>query len=188
MKNSRCQRIEAAALGWSLRDFGISVDGRTDMDGDGLVDVAVGAQGAAVVLRHRDPPGSFQIPFFKDCGDDDECVTDLVLKATTDIVGSRQSPHILRKGRRRMLVQVELENRGENAYNASLWLQLPGNLHFSSLVLQEPSSVKLECSTLGGQRRRCSVGYPVFRSQAKVSFTLELEFSCSVLLDRAELP
>ncbi|XP_063032263.1 integrin alpha-10-like [Melospiza melodia melodia] len=127
------------------------------------------------------------IPFFKDCGDDDECVTDLVLKATTDIVGSRQSPHVLRKGRRRMLVEVELENRKENAYNASLWLQLPGNLHFSSLVLQEPSSVKLECSALGGQRRRCSVGYPVFRSQAKVSFTLELEFSCSVLLDRAEL-
>uniref|UniRef100_A0A8C3N3H0 Uncharacterized protein n=1 Tax=Geospiza parvula TaxID=87175 RepID=A0A8C3N3H0_GEOPR len=318
----RCkQRIEAAALGWSLRYFGISVDGRTDMDGDGLVDVAVGAQGAAVVLRSRwilrvaaavsvepaavsvtrrncrrggsgavclrarlcfraqsrapgAPPGmdvgeslrynasleerspasraAFDsgarrllqrrvelplgrqsctrlpfhvldtsdylrplslsltwaldaaassvldeasptslrklIPFFKDCGDDDECVTDLVLKATTDIVGSRYPrPHILRKGRRRMLVQVELENRGENAYNASLWLQLPGNLHFSSLVLQEPSSVKLECSTLGGQPRRCSVGYPVFLSQAKVSFTLELEFSCSVLLDRAEL-
>ncbi|NXF27829.1 ITA10 protein, partial [Rhodinocichla rosea] len=85
---------------------------------------------------------------------------DLVLKATTDIVGSRypwcppecphgvpgmppvtplasrQSPHVLRKGQRRMLVEVELENREENAYNASLWLQLPGNLHFSSLVLQ----------------------------------------------------
>ncbi|NXX36035.1 ITA10 protein, partial [Nicator chloris] len=316
------QRIEAAALGWSLRYFGISVDGRVDMDGDGLVDVAVGAQGAAVVLRSRwiiqvsawvsvEPaavsvtrrncrrsgssavclraricfraetrarnplgmdiglrynvsleeripgsraafdsgaprllqrrielplgrqsciripfhvldtsdylrplslsltwaldaaarsvldeasptsirklvctgralrapgsapdttitPGSFQIPFFKDCGDDDECVTDLVLKATTDIMGSRQSPHILRKGRRRMLVDVELENREENAYNASLWLHLPGNLHFSSLVLQDPSTVKLECSALGGHRRHCSVGYPVFRSQAKV--------------------
>nr|XP_041577074.1 integrin alpha-10 [Taeniopygia guttata] len=316
----RCkQRIEAAALGWSLRYFGISVDGRVDMDGDGLVDVAVGAQGAAVLLRSRwivqvsagvsvEPaavsvtrrncrrggsgavclraricfrgrsrarsgpgdvdldlrynvsleeeriPGSRAafdsggrrllqrrtelrlggqsctrvpfhvldtsdylrplslsltwaldaaaravldeasptsvrklIPFFKDCGDDDECVADLVLKATTDIVGSRHSPHVVRKGRRRMLVEVELENRGENAYNASLWLHLPGNLHFSSLVLQDPSSVKLECSALGGHRRRCSVGYPVFRSQAKVSFTLELEFSCSVLLDRAEV-
>ncbi|XP_014117498.1 PREDICTED: integrin alpha-10 isoform X1 [Pseudopodoces humilis] len=311
------QRIEAAALGWSLRYFGISVDGRVDMDGDGLVDVAVGAHGAAVVLRSRwiiqvfawmsvEPaavsvtqrncqrsgssavclraricfhaetrtqnpvdmdidlrynvsledqvPGSRAafdsgarrllqrriefplgrqsciripfhvldtsdylrplslsltwaldvaatsvldeaspttirklIPFFKDCGDDDECVTDLVLKATTDIVGSRQSPHILRKGRRRMLVEVELENREENAYNVSLWLHLPGNLHFSSLVLQDPSTVKLECSALGRHHRRCSVGYPVFHSQAKVSFTLELEFSCSVLLDRAEV-
>ncbi|NXM98117.1 ITA10 protein, partial [Sylvia borin] len=315
-RNSRPQRIEAAALGSSLRYFGISVDGRVDMDGDGLVDVAVGAQGAAVVLsrwiiqvsawmsvepaavsvtrrncqrggssavclrtricfraetRTRNPvdmdidlrynvsleersPGSRAafdsgarrllqrrielplgrqscirvpfhvldtsdylrplslslswaldvaarsvldeasptsirklIPFFKDCGDDDECVTDLVLKATTDIVGSSQSPHILRKGRRRMLVEVELENREENAYNASLWLHLPGNLHFSSLVPQDPSVVKLECSALGGHHRRCSVGYPVLRSQAKVSFTLELEFSCTILLDRAEV-
>lgn len=37
----------------------------------------------------RITPGSFQIPFFKDCGEDDECVTDLVLSATMDIVGSR---------------------------------------------------------------------------------------------------
>ncbi|XP_027529349.1 integrin alpha-10-like, partial [Neopelma chrysocephalum] len=311
------QRIEAAALGWNLRYFGISVDGRMDMDGDGLVDVAVGAQGAAVVLRSRrivrvsvgvsvEPgaisvtrrncqrggsgavclraricfragtrsrsPGDMDIdlrynvsleeripgsraafdsgsrrllqrrielplgrqscirvpfhvldtsdylrplgltlswaldeatgpvldeasptslrkliPFFKDCGEDDECVSDLVLRASADIAGSRQSPHVLRKGRRRMLVRVELENREENAYNASLWLRLSGNLHFSSLVLQDPGAVKLECSALGGHRWRCSVGYPVFRSHAKVSFTLELEFSCSVLLDRAEV-
>ncbi|XP_041317665.1 integrin alpha-10-like, partial [Pyrgilauda ruficollis] len=37
----------------------------------------------------------------------------------------------------------------------------------TSLRKLEPSSVKLECSALGGHRRRCSVGYPVFRSQAK---------------------
>ncbi|NXY38088.1 ITA10 protein, partial [Pomatorhinus ruficollis] len=56
--------------------------------------------------------------------------------APCDPLASSQSPYILRKGRRRMLVEVELENREENAYNASLWLHLPGNLHFSSLVLQ----------------------------------------------------
>lgn len=45
------QRIEAAALGPTLSYFGRSLDGRLDMDGDGLVDLAVGAQGAAVLLR-----------------------------------------------------------------------------------------------------------------------------------------
>lgn len=45
------QRVEAAALAPALRYFGRSLDGRRDMDGDGLVDVAVGAQGAAVLLR-----------------------------------------------------------------------------------------------------------------------------------------
>lgn len=45
------QRIEAAALGPTLSYFGRSVDGQLDLDGDGLVDLAVGAQGVAVLLR-----------------------------------------------------------------------------------------------------------------------------------------
>ncbi|XP_074785007.1 integrin alpha-10 isoform X2 [Athene noctua] len=311
------QRIEAAALGPTLSYFGRSVDGQLDPDGDGLVDLAVGAQGAAVLLRSRhivqvntsltvEPPAinviqkncrrggtgavclrarlcfragtrargqrvrevelrynvsleerapgaraafdsgarrllqrrlelslgrqsclrfpfhvldttdylrplSFTvrlamaestgpvldeaspttirklIPFFKDCGEDNECVTDLVLRATMDIAGSRQSPHVLRKGRRKVVLDVALENKKENAYNASLLLRFSSNLHFSSLALQDTSLVKLECTALAGHRQLCSVGYPVFRSLAKVSFSLELEFSCSVLLDRAEV-
>ncbi|KAM9214859.1 LOW QUALITY PROTEIN: integrin alpha-10 [Leptosomus discolor] len=310
------QRIEAAALGPTLSYFGRSVDGHLDLDGDGLVDLAVGAQGAAVLLRSRqivqvntsltvEPPAisvirkncqrggigavclrarvcfragtraqgqrdrdidlrfnvsleertpgaraafdsgarrllqrrlelslgrqsclrfpfhvldttdylrplSFTvrlamaestgpvldetsptirklIPFFKDCGEDNECVTDLVLRATMDIVGSRQSPHVLRKGRRKVVVDAALENKKENAYNASLLLRFSSNLHFSSLALQDTGLVKLECTALAGHRRLCSVGYPVFPSLAKVAFTLELEFSCSVLLDRAEV-
>jgi hypothetical protein len=35
----------------ALRYFGRSVDGRLDLDGDDLVDVAVGAHGAAVLFR-----------------------------------------------------------------------------------------------------------------------------------------
>ncbi|NXG39834.1 ITA10 protein, partial [Dromaius novaehollandiae] len=312
------QRIDAAALSQDLSYFGRSLDGQMDLDGDGLVDLAVGAQGVAVVLRSRqivqvntsltvEPPAisviqrncqrggadavclrakvcfragtrargrwhraielrynvsleertpgaraafdssarrllqkrlqlslgrqscvrfpfhvldttdylrplSFTvtlglaepapgpvldekspttvqklIPFFKDCGDDDECVTDLVLRASMDIAGSRQSPHVLRKGRRKVMVDVSLENKKENAYNASLRLRFSRNLHFSSLVLQDKSQAKLECTALGGHGRLCSVGYPVFRSLAKVTFALEFEFSCSVLLERAEV-
>ncbi|KAG6930184.1 integrin subunit alpha 10, partial [Chelydra serpentina] len=47
------QRIEASSLHPSLSYFGRSVDGQMDLDGDELVDLAVGAQGAAVVLRSR---------------------------------------------------------------------------------------------------------------------------------------
>ncbi|KAK2518133.1 hypothetical protein Q9233_012644 [Columba guinea] len=132
------QRVEAAALAPALRYFGRSLDGRRDMDGDGLVDVAVGAQGAAVLLR-------------------------------------------------KVTVTASLENREENAYNTSLRLALSPNLLLASLAARDPGVVKLECAALPGHRRLCSVGHPVFRSMAKVSFTLELEFSCSVLLDRAEV-
>ncbi|NXL52230.1 ITA10 protein, partial [Podilymbus podiceps] len=48
----------------------------------------------------------------------------------------RQSPHVLRKGRRKVVVDVVLENKKENAYNTSLLLRFSSNLHFSSLVLQ----------------------------------------------------
>ncbi|XP_031466281.1 integrin alpha-10-like [Phasianus colchicus] len=52
---------------------------------------------------------------------------------------------------------------------------------------QVGSAVKLECTALGEHQQLCSVGYPVFRSMAKVVFALEFEFSCSVLLNQVEV-
>uniref|UniRef100_A0A8C6YF17 Integrin subunit alpha 10 n=1 Tax=Naja naja TaxID=35670 RepID=A0A8C6YF17_NAJNA len=312
------QRIESAAFHLGLRYFGRSLDGQIDMDGDGLVDLAVGAQDAAVVLRSRrivqinasisvNPPSinviqkncqrngkeslcvtanfcfsvssrslgprdsikynislddrkfgtravfdsSSQkllqkrtratvgrtacstarfhiivsdtsdylrpvtitmkfalsenespgpvldeklpttvkklIPFFKDCGEDDECVTDLVLQAEMDINGSRQKPHVIRKGKRKMVVDVLLENKKENAYNTTLQIWFSRNLHFSSLGFKGENPVKMECSVSSAQARVCSVDYPVFRSSAKVAFALEFEFSCSSLLNKVQV-
>ncbi|KAK9391291.1 integrin alpha-10 [Crotalus adamanteus] len=313
------QRIESAGLRWGLHYFGRSLDGQIDMDGDGLVDLAVGAQDAAVVLRSRrivqinasisvNPPtinviqkncqrngkeslcvtanfcfrvtsrslgprdshmsikynislddrkfstravfdSSSQkllqkrtratvgrtacstarfhvidtsdylrpvtitmkfalseteqpgpvldeklpttvkklIPFFKDCGEDDQCVTDLVLQAEMDISGSRQKPHVIRKGKRKMVVDVLLENKKENAYNTTLQIWFSRSLHFSSLGLKGENPMKMECSVSSAQARLCSVGYPVFRSMAKVAFALEFEFSCSSLLNKVQV-
>uniref|UniRef100_A0A4W6FT13 Integrin subunit alpha 10 n=1 Tax=Lates calcarifer TaxID=8187 RepID=A0A4W6FT13_LATCA len=74
------------------------------------------------------------IPFFKDCGEDDVCTTDLVLQAHMDISGTRQKPYVIRSPRRRLAVEVQLQNRLENAYNTSLTLHYSRNLHFSSLI------------------------------------------------------
>lgn len=48
----------------------------------------------------------------------------------------RQEPYIVRRGRRKVLVDATLENKQENAYNASLALAFSTNLHFSSLALK----------------------------------------------------
>nr|XP_051713283.1 integrin alpha-10 isoform X4 [Oryctolagus cuniculus] len=310
------QRIAAASMPQALSYFGRSVDGRLDLDGDDLVDVAVGAQGAAILLSSRPivhltpsldvtPPaisvvhkgckrrgqqaaclsaalcfrvtsrtpgrwdrrfytqftasldewtsgaraafdGSGQrlpprrlrlsvgnvtceqlhfhvldtsdylrpvaltvtfaldnttkpgpvleegsptsirklVPFSKDCGPDNECVTDLVLRVNMDIRGSRKAPFVVRGGRRKVVVSAALENRKENAYNTSLSLSFSRNLHLTSLTPQRDSPVKMECTAPSTHARLCSVGHPVFQTRAKVTFLLEFEFSCFSLLSQ----
>ncbi|KAI1885909.1 hypothetical protein AGOR_G00208610 [Albula goreensis] len=127
------------------------------------------------------------IPFFKDCGEDDVCTTDLVLQASMDISGTRQQPYVIRSPRRRLAVEVQLHNRLENAYNTSLILQYSRNLHFSSLSIREDSQFKIECTALGANSHSCNVSYPVFRSHSKVNFMLEFEFSCTSLHNKVQM-
>uniref|UniRef100_A0A674PIQ5 Integrin subunit alpha 10 n=1 Tax=Takifugu rubripes TaxID=31033 RepID=A0A674PIQ5_TAKRU len=124
------------------------------------------------------------------CGEDDVCTTDLVLQAHMDITGSserrlcfphRQKPYVIRSPRRRLAVEVQLENRLENAYNTSLTLHYSRNLHFSSLSIRDVN-FKFECTALDANSHSCNVSYPVFRSQSKVNFMLEFEFSSPVLM------
>ncbi|KAM4736482.1 integrin alpha-10 [Anableps anableps] len=127
------------------------------------------------------------IPFFKDCGEDDVCTTDLVLQAHLDISGTRQKPYVIRSPRRRLGVEVQLQNRLENAYNTSLKLHYSRNLHFSSVSIRENANFKIECTALGSNSHSCNVSYPVFRSHSKVNFMLEFEFSCTSLHNRVQM-
>lgn len=127
------------------------------------------------------------IQFFKDCGEDDVCTTDLVLQARMDISGTRQKPYVIRSPRRRLAVEVQLENRLENAYNTSLTLQYSRNLHFSSLSVKDDAHFKIECAALASNSHLCNVSYPVLRSQSKVNFMLEFEFSCTSLHSRVQM-
>ncbi|XP_073745989.1 integrin alpha-10 isoform X2 [Callorhinus ursinus] len=131
-------------------------------------------------------PTSIQklVPFSKDCGPDNECVTDLVLRANMGIKGSRKDPFVVRGGRQKVLVSATLENRKENAYNTSLSLSFSRNLHLASFTAQRDSPVKVECTAPSPHGRLCSVGHPVFRTGAQVTFLLEFEFSCSSLLSQ----
>ncbi|KAM7318252.1 hypothetical protein ACRRTK_022989 [Alexandromys fortis] len=125
------------------------------------------------------------VPFSKDCGPDNECITDLVLQADMDIRGSRKSPFVVQGDRQKLLVSATLENKKENAYNTSLSLRFSRNLHLTSLTPQRAKSVKVECTVPSPHARVCIVGHPVFQAGAKVTFLLEFEFSCTFLLSQA---
>lgn len=55
------------------------------------------------------------------------------------ICSCRQQPYVLRSPRRRLAVEVQLQNQLENAYNTSLTLHYSKNLHFSSLSIRVPT-------------------------------------------------
>uniref|UniRef100_UPI00398ECB0C integrin alpha-11a n=1 Tax=Pristiophorus japonicus TaxID=55135 RepID=UPI00398ECB0C len=127
--------------------------------------------------------------FWSDCGEDEHCVPDLVLRARTDIRGSSQFPFTVANTRRRLSVDAWLENKRENAYGAVLNVTVSRNLQFATLVQKDDTEVKIDCINLEKwhNSKVCTVAYPVFRSQSKVAFRLEFEFSRSSFLDNVEI-
>uniref|UniRef100_A0A8C1HVZ6 Integrin, alpha 11a n=1 Tax=Cyprinus carpio carpio TaxID=630221 RepID=A0A8C1HVZ6_CYPCA len=76
-----------------------------------------------------------QLPFWNGCDEDDHCVPDLVLLCQSQM-SAEPSERIIEGSRRRMVVDVRLENRGENAYGAQLNITNTPNLRFSSLIVK----------------------------------------------------
>uniref|UniRef100_A0A8K9X6U4 Integrin, alpha 11a n=1 Tax=Oncorhynchus mykiss TaxID=8022 RepID=A0A8K9X6U4_ONCMY len=100
-----------------------------------------------------------ELPFWNGCDEDDRCIPGLSLQSTTDLLSWRQfcgnavhsrgamcrrlseggaegSERVMEGSRRRMVVDVRLENRGENAYGARLNITYTPNLRFSSLIVK----------------------------------------------------
>ncbi|XP_030043509.1 integrin alpha-10 [Microcaecilia unicolor] len=176
--NTTCQTLDFHVIDTSdyLRPIGVTVRFVLDESDSGPV---LDEKCATMVRK--------MVPFFKDCGNDNVCVTDLMLQAHTDITGTRQKPYTIHQGRKKLAMDILLENRGENAYNTSLKVWFSKNLHFASLSVKGDSQLKVECTAVSGNTRSCTVGYPVFRASAKVSLLLDFEFSCSTLLNRLHI-
>uniref|UniRef100_A0A8C1EHA7 Integrin, alpha 11a n=1 Tax=Cyprinus carpio carpio TaxID=630221 RepID=A0A8C1EHA7_CYPCA len=111
------------------------------------------------------------LPFWNGCDEDDHCVPDLVLQSQTDLMNrsllcqsqmsAEPSERIIEGSRRRMVVDVRLENRGENAYGAQLNITNTPNLRFSSLIVkvQHHSNTLLSlCSESQGEHN-CLGGF-----------------------------
>uniref|UniRef100_A0A8C7HB42 Integrin, alpha 11a n=1 Tax=Oncorhynchus kisutch TaxID=8019 RepID=A0A8C7HB42_ONCKI len=140
-----------------------------------------------------------ELPFWNGCDEDDRCIPGLSLQSTTDLLGAmcrrlseggaEGSERVMEGSRRRMVVDVRLENRGENAYGARLNITYTPNLRFSSLIVKDNSDIKIECRSEDRQRheKTCNVSAPFMRAKTQVSFRLEFEFSRSVFLDHVRV-
>uniref|UniRef100_A0A8C1UIU7 Integrin, alpha 11b n=1 Tax=Cyprinus carpio TaxID=7962 RepID=A0A8C1UIU7_CYPCA len=139
-----------------------------------------------------------ELPFWNGCDNDDQCVPNLVLQSSSDLLDRRQfcgrrerstwppcvhqrtsGERLVEASRRKVLVEARLENRGENAYGTILHITHSANLQFSSLVLK----VCVFCVSFGFSVVLCSH----FVSFIQVYFRLEFEFSRSVFLNYVQI-
>uniref|UniRef100_H2V0X9 Integrin, alpha 11a n=1 Tax=Takifugu rubripes TaxID=31033 RepID=H2V0X9_TAKRU len=153
-----------------------------------------------------------ELPFWNGCDEDERCMPDLALQSTTDLMTRKQfcaQPvhshgvfcrhqsegrseglwRIIEGNRRRMVVDVRLENKGENAYSARLNITYTPNLRFSSLIVKDTSDIKIDCYAEIKPRNEkiCNVSAPFMRAKSQVSFRLEFEFSPTVVLDHVRV-
>ncbi|KAI2655411.1 Integrin alpha-10 [Labeo rohita] len=236
------QRIPGSSLSPGLQYFGRSLSALLDLDGDELVDLAVGAQGTAVLLKSRSivqinvslsfQPHSINV-IQKNCyraGRDSAC-----LNATVCFLALSRSPgsygtyfdmqmgamlddrKILARAlfdyssQRQTLMGVIVRVGETICYTLpfhvfdtadyirpiSFTLRFKINDTESGPVLDEgwpttfkkseDAQFKIECTALGSNSHSCNVSYPVFRSQSKVNFMLEFEFSCTSLISKVQM-
>ncbi|GLD73757.1 integrin alpha-11 isoform X3, partial [Lates japonicus] len=103
--------------------------------------------------------------------------------------GTEGSLRVIEANRRRMVVDVRLENKGENAYNARLNITYTHNLRSSSLIVKDNTDIKIECYIEDKLRNEkiCSVSAPFMRAKTQVIFRLEFEFSRTVFLEHVRV-
>uniref|UniRef100_A0A674N2Y5 Integrin, alpha 11a n=1 Tax=Takifugu rubripes TaxID=31033 RepID=A0A674N2Y5_TAKRU len=135
-----------------------------------------------------------ELPFWNGCDEDERCMPDLALQSTTDLMTRNEGRseglwRIIEGNRRRMVVDVRLENKGENAYSARLNITYTPNLRFSSLIVKDTSDIKIDCYAEIKPRNEkiCNVSAPFMRAKSQVSFRLEFEFSPTVVLDHVRV-
>uniref|UniRef100_A0A8C5BGX0 Integrin, alpha 11a n=1 Tax=Gadus morhua TaxID=8049 RepID=A0A8C5BGX0_GADMO len=106
------------------------------------------------------------LPFWNGCDEDDRCIPDLALQSVTDLITPRKfceqplpssgaycrrlaggdadpAVRVMEVQRRRVVVDVRLDNKGENAYGARLNISYTHNLRFSSLIVKVTGSPSL---------------------------------------------
>ncbi|XP_077378908.1 integrin alpha-2 [Festucalex cinctus] len=126
----------------------------------------------------------FFIPFTKDCGSDEVCVSDLVLSVTTDTKGSSSAPFLVSSNKRELSFEVTVKNKKENAYNTQVLATHSGNLFYSSVF---PPTEGVKCTSTQEQTIVCQVGYPALKKDQMMKFQLNFEYNLNQPLNRAKV-
>nr|XP_033787403.1 integrin alpha-2 isoform X2 [Geotrypetes seraphini] len=142
------------------------------------IDVFPQKPGTSPVLNpYSSASTEFFVPFSKDCGEDEICVSDLALEIQQKTELDNKQLYIVNNKNRRLSFRVNLLNKKENAYNTRIDVIFSENLFFASSSLPTDGTEVL-CQTGKYQELvSCQVGYPVFRKGQQVSFDISFDFN-----------
>ncbi|XP_072291710.1 integrin alpha-11 isoform X2 [Eucyclogobius newberryi] len=151
-----------------------------------------------------------ELPFWNGCEQEDSCVPDLILHSHTDLPTLREFcsragatlwsvchqqgasdvlEYVMESGRRKLVVVAHMENKGENAYGATVHITASENLIFNSLIVKDQSDIQIDCSSddRTTSRRSCNISAPFMKSLSQVSFNVEFELNRSVFLNHIRI-
>ncbi|KAL7847916.1 hypothetical protein AOLI_G00226340 [Acnodon oligacanthus] len=143
------------------------------------VDVSLQKQDSTLVLDiYSFREWEFYIPFLKECGSDDKCVSDLQLS----VIRQQSSSRFVVKENSRLSFTITVKNRKENAYNTRVSVHYSRNLFYSSVT----HNITCE-STRNSQILSCQVGHPALKTGQMVTFQVNFSFNLEELQKKAEL-
>ncbi|XP_061473715.1 integrin alpha-2 isoform X2 [Rhineura floridana] len=151
------------------------------------VDISLRNPGSSPVLDKTSPASvTYNIPFIKDCGEDEVCNTDLVLDVQHKI-NNGEEHFIVSSKNKRLIFSVKLRNKKENAYNTRIQIAFSENLFFASSS-SPVDGTEVSCHMTAVQQLVvCQISYPVFKAGQEVSFDINFDFNLKNLQNLAIL-
>ncbi|XP_036385514.1 integrin alpha-2-like [Megalops cyprinoides] len=149
------------------------------------VDIALQKPGDNPVLDMLSPQAwEFFIPFSKDCGSDEVCVSNLVLK-----VEDRKAPLLVSYGNKtnKISFAVSVENRNENAYNARVIATYSKNLFYASITAPSDGTDVKCTATKQSETLSCQLGYPALHKNQQVTFKINFDFNFNQLQSKVDI-
>lgn len=117
------------------------------------------------------------IPFAKDCGHKDRCISDLALEAST----TEKNLLIVRSHNDKLNVSLTVRNKGDSAYNTRTVVHYSPNLIFSGIEAIQKDSCE------SNDHITCKVGYPFLRRGEMVTFKILFQFNTSYLMENVTI-
>uniref|UniRef100_G3WBW0 Integrin subunit alpha 1 n=1 Tax=Sarcophilus harrisii TaxID=9305 RepID=G3WBW0_SARHA len=117
------------------------------------------------------------IPFAKDCGNKEKCISDLALTVST----TEKDLLIVKSHSDKFSMNLTIRNKKDSAYNTRVIVQASPNVIFSGIEGIQKDSCE------SNQNITCKVGYPFLKRGEEISFKILFQFNISYLMENVTI-